>query len=278
MALRIFGIPATRAPVVAVLTRGPTEWAHVGRWDLERGTFESGAWLHGVLYPQRCDLSPDGRWLAYFTHHPSAQWELGWTYEAISRLPWLTALAAWATDGTWSHGIEFTEDADRWEPSDPDHGDVAPLRGRFGLLHRRVYAFPVERGRGWAETADSPPRDQEHDFWDERRAERLVMEKARPTDPEVRLTVRGFYAAFRTALPGRPHDADYVVDWGEESHALERVQWADWDERGRLLAATTEDRLRILDGPPDAMRVIEEVDLGWLSPDPKPAPPEASSW
>lgn len=54
-ALRIFGIPATHAPVVAILTRGPTEWAHVGRWDLERGTFESGAWLHGVL------LSPDPR-------------------------------------------------------------------------------------------------------------------------------------------------------------------------------------------------------------------------
>jgi hypothetical protein len=49
---------------VAVLRRGPS---HVGRWDLARGTYEPGAWIRANLYPQRCDLSPDGRWLCYFT-------------------------------------------------------------------------------------------------------------------------------------------------------------------------------------------------------------------
>ena len=50
---RIYGIVAQDAPVVAVFRRGPTEWAHIGRWDLERGCYEPGAWLHGRLFPRR---------------------------------------------------------------------------------------------------------------------------------------------------------------------------------------------------------------------------------
>jgi hypothetical protein len=45
--------------------------------------------------PATGDLSPDGRWFAYFALKASADWELGATYIAISRLPWLTALAGW---------------------------------------------------------------------------------------------------------------------------------------------------------------------------------------
>jgi hypothetical protein len=33
----------------------------VGRWDLARDRYQPGA-LRGRVYPQRCDLSPDGRW------------------------------------------------------------------------------------------------------------------------------------------------------------------------------------------------------------------------
>ena len=92
MGPRIFGIVALQAPVVAVIRRGPTDWMHVSRWDLEAPAYEPGAWLRGTIYPQRCDLSPDGRWFAYFALKASAEWELGATYIVISRLPWVTAL------------------------------------------------------------------------------------------------------------------------------------------------------------------------------------------
>ena len=52
MGPRIFGIPATGSPVVAVLRRGPSDWCHVGRWDdywfgmLNRGVIPMGsAWF-----------------------------------------------------------------------------------------------------------------------------------------------------------------------------------------------------------------------------------------
>src|SRR5215218_9709560 len=143
---RLFGIPATRAPVVAVIRRGPSGWCHVGRWDTVALTYEAGSWMHGVLYPQRCDLSPDGRWLSYFVLKSSAHWAPGATYHAISRLPWLAALAAWGTDGTWTRGLAFVAPgAAAFPAGPPETGDVRPLLQRFGLDHRRPAAYAVER-------------------------------------------------------------------------------------------------------------------------------------
>lgn len=85
---RLFGIPARDVPVVAVLRRGPSAWAQVGRWDVGvTPSYQPGSWLRGTLYPQRCDLSPDGRYLSYFTLRPHADWAPGPTYLAVSRLP-----------------------------------------------------------------------------------------------------------------------------------------------------------------------------------------------
>ena len=104
---RIYGIPATEAPIVAIVSRGPTEWSHVGRWDLDAPRYDAGAWLHGRLFPRRSDVSPDGRYLCYFAHKPGVQWAHGETYVAVSRLPWLTALHAFGTGGTWTRGYHF---------------------------------------------------------------------------------------------------------------------------------------------------------------------------
>jgi hypothetical protein len=108
---RIYCIPATEAPVVAVFRRGPSRWAHVGRWDLESRKYEAGAWLSGRIFPRRSDLSPDGRLLCYFAHKPGASWEHGEAYVALSRLPWLTALHAFATCGTWTRGYYGVDQA-----------------------------------------------------------------------------------------------------------------------------------------------------------------------
>ena len=79
MGPRLFGIPAREASIVAVIRRGPSEWSHVSRWDPSTGELTPGAWLHGTIYPQRTDLSPDGRWLVAFILKGNARWEVrGW--------------------------------------------------------------------------------------------------------------------------------------------------------------------------------------------------------
>jgi len=199
-----------------------------------------------TIYPQRCDLSPDGRWLAYFALKTSARWELGTTYIAISRLPWLTALAAWRIGSTWTRGMQFVEDRSVWDVDEPHLGDLQPVRRRFGLRLSSAAAFAVERRRGWTETTDTPPRG-EHDPWDELRGDRIAMEKARPdSNASTRLTVRGTYAPIRE-LHGIRTDVRYEVHTGDQARYLEGVQWADWDPRGRLLVATVDGRLQIRD-------------------------------
>jgi hypothetical protein len=265
---RLFGIPARDGHVVAVLRRGPSGWSHVGRWDVDTLTYESGAWLHGTLYPQRCDVSPDGRWLCYFALKAGGTWSAGSTYLAVSRLPWLTALAAWGTDGTWTRGLHFVDDRESWPVEAPDEGDAAPLRERHGLAYTRPASFAVERRNGWTETDGTPPQGAK-DVWDEKRAERIVMQRSSPRDGRM-LTVRGGQAAFRSGPAGWWQRALYALD----DEPLEDVQWADWSADGRLLVATVDGRLQVRDGS----AVSGEVDLAALTPDPQPPPPLATRW
>ena len=265
---RLFGIPARDADVVAVVRRGPSAWCALGRWDVAAGTYEQGAWLRATLYPQRCDLSPDGRWFCAFVLDPGAEWEAGWTYLSVSRLPWLRSLVAWGTDGTWTRGVHLVDDVGVWEVGEPDVGDAAPLRARYGLAQTRAASFAVERRNGWAETPESEPR-AEHDVWDEKRAERVVVGKERGGRL---LTARGGYAAHRSMDRRWYGPPDYRLD-GEP---LADVQWADWSRDGRLLVATTDGRLQARDVGTGAVHDV--ADLAALAPDPQPAPPVASTW
>jgi len=279
MGPRIFCIPALRAPVVAIIRRGPSSWMHVSRWDLEKLEYEPGAWLRGTIYPQRCGVSPDGRGFVCFSLKAPAEWDLGPAYIAISRLLRLTALAAWGIGSTWTRGMQFLEDASVWQVEEPDVGDLGAVRGWFGLLMSRADSFAVERRRGWTETADTPPRAAD-DAWDERRGDRIVMQKIRPSsNGSERLTVRGTYAAIRE-LHGVRTDVRYELHRADGPTHLDGVQWADWDGRGRLLVATDDGRLQIrsvasTSGP----GIVEwEADENALAPDPTPPPPEAAVW
>jgi hypothetical protein len=280
---RLFGITARDADVVAVLRRGPSDWAQVGRWDVGRTSYQPGSWLRGRLYPQRCDLSPDGRYLCYFALAGRADWPPGATYIAVSRLPWLTALVAWGTSGTWTRGGHFVDDRSTWELGTPGAGDDAPLRGRHGLALTQVVSFAVERRRGWVETPDSEPRSAT-DSWDERRAEGVRVGRPRPGSPEGSgraspwLVAGGGVAAHRSS-PGWYEPPVYELregPGGPVQSRLDDVQWADWSRDGRLLVATTQGRLQIRDGA--SLEVTWEEDLAVMEPDPQPPPAEAGTW
>jgi hypothetical protein len=204
---RIYCIPATAAPIVAVFRRGPTIWSHVGRWDLRERRYEPGAWLGGRIFPRRSDLSPDGRLLCYFAHKPSATWEHGEAYVALSKLPWLTALHAFPTCGTWTRGYYFTETEDSEQPED------TKLPIPYGLRSISVVQFANERRRGWEEATDSPQRSP-RDAWDERRNARI----------QNRDTVRRRPVSLRTEpYPGASMGEAMVSVWNNRLIARRRT-------------------------------------------------------
>jgi hypothetical protein len=185
---------------------------------------------------------------------PSATWELGWTYVAISRLPQLTALAAWGTDGTWTRGIHFVDDASVCEVSEPEHGSL-PLDLGAGIEVTRAASYAVERRRGWVEAPGSPVRAEE-DPWDQRRAHELRMQKEWPGGG-VRLEVHGGYAALRTKV----FSSEITYRVGDVE--LPGVQWADCSRDGRLLVATVDGRLetRAEDDWTRAATVVADLSL-----------------
>lgn len=274
---RIYCIPATAAPVVAVFRRGPSEWWHIGRWRLDEPGLESGAWFRGHLYPRRCDLSPDGRWLWYFALDPGASWEAGETYGAISRLPWLTALAVWPSCGTWTRGFHFVEGRRaKWEIGEPERGDVKACRKRYGIRAVQPVQFAVERRRGWNEPPGAPaPVDG--DLWDQQRNARLAK---RQPNGDLELVVES------VGWPGAEWGGDaieglkvaYWLESRDDLCPLEDVQWADWDNEGRLLVATRRGALQIQRLFGFEAEVEFERDLSFLEPDPAPAPAWARRW
>jgi hypothetical protein len=268
---RIYCIPATSAPVVAVLRRGPTEWSHAGRWELREMRYEPGAWLHGRIFPRRSDLSPDGRFLCYFAQKPGADWEHGETYVAVSKLPWLAALHAFGTCGTWTRGYHFTG------PDAGEHPEAARLPIPFGLRSTPAVQFATERRRGWEEAPDSPLRDPK-DLWDQRRNAR--MRKPRPGGGGVlcleSLGVAGGEFGVDQAVDGLR--VAYSLEADGEIQLLEDIQWADWDLEGRLLVATRSGSLQIRRLEGDRSEILFDEDLSGLEPNPAPAPAWARRW
>jgi hypothetical protein len=267
---RIYGIPALKAPIVAVFRRGPTNWSSVGRWDLEKGRYEHGAWIGGRVFPRRSDLSPDGRLLCYFAHKPSAGWEHGEAYVAISKLPWLTALHAFGTCGTWTRGYYFSDDPDDSERERP----ALPIPYRLRSIP--IIQFASERRRGWEEAPDSPQRAA-GDTWDERRNARL--QKWQPGGDRLLCVESVGHAGgewAKQAVDGLR--VVYSLQDGGEVQLLDRLQWADWDRDGRLLVATRTGRLQVWRLDRGATNVVFDEDLSLLEPDPVAAPTWAQRW
>ena len=108
MPCRLFVIPARAAPVAIILRRGPTNWYQVIAWDTDRDVFTSGAWFKGRIYEERCDVSPDGKLFLYFCHGGRARAGYTDSWTAVSRPPWLHALALWPWGTTYGGGGRFT--------------------------------------------------------------------------------------------------------------------------------------------------------------------------
>jgi hypothetical protein len=108
---RLFVITASGAPKAVILRRGPSDWYHLICWDMEHDKFLDGAWLHGRIYEEKCDLSSDGNLFVYFAHKNVIIGDQKTdSYTAVSRPPWLHALVIWPQGTTYGGGGRFRGD------------------------------------------------------------------------------------------------------------------------------------------------------------------------
>ncbi|RUL87003.1 hypothetical protein [Tautonia sociabilis] len=105
---RVHVLLARRAPVGVVIRRGPSKRVCTILWDRRRDEFRLGQWLKGRIYERRSDLSPDGSHLIYFAMNGRWDSEAKGSWTAISRAPYLKAVALFPKGDCWHGGGLFT--------------------------------------------------------------------------------------------------------------------------------------------------------------------------
>jgi hypothetical protein len=276
---RLYVLVATHAPVALVVRRGPSIWWHLLRWDLDRLTLEPGAWLKGTLYPRRSDISPDGRLFGYFALRSSPPpWD---TYFAVAKLPWLTALAAWRTSGTWTGGCEFDRHGrltiEGCLYSEPFHGHY-PKTTLQGLRTDWVGRdLRNELKRGWQVLADDQGAPARAALPAAVRPT-LLIRRPQPGNGGAALILAHAGVDFaRPSIEGA--QVHYLREAGDgRITPLPEAAWADWDHHGRLLMATAGGVVCIEEPQGGGWARIWSQDLRDLAPAPVAAPDWAQKW
>jgi hypothetical protein len=142
----LYGILARDGRSVAVFRRGPSRAVLLLRWWLHSDTIEEGQWFRGRVHEHDCDLSPDGEYLVYFAAKHKGPFG---TWTAISRPPFLTALALWPVGDTWNGGGIFLGPrevglAHRATQMELAPGFALPKNWRVGQLPHPTFNFTVD--------------------------------------------------------------------------------------------------------------------------------------
>lgn len=240
---RLFLLFARNNPTAVIFRRGPSHWVQLIRWNTAEDVFEYGQWFRGRLYERRSDLSPDGSLLIYFAQKINGRTledkEYTYAWTAISRPPYLSALALWPKGDCWHGGGSFWDNATVELNHKPDRKAAHPKHEPRGLqvkLRRNVsgeddpiYSERLERD-GW-----HLKQQWEVEFGGKWHLYHTVA-------PEVREKARN-----GTTLAIRLTRSITELDYSEEFAVIDQrgsicipidgASWVDWDQRGRLIIA-----------------------------------------
>jgi hypothetical protein len=111
---RIHVLLASAAPIGLVIRRGPSKCVATLLWNRDTDEFQLGQWLKGRIYERRSDLSPDGKYFLYFAMNGKWQTEARGSWTAISRAPYLKALALFPKGDCWNGGGLWTGSRMYW--------------------------------------------------------------------------------------------------------------------------------------------------------------------
>lgn len=285
---RLYVVCATKAPVAVIFRRGPSKQVQLIKWNLKTNRFDYGQWFKGRIYERRCDLSPSGDMLIYLAANQKKPY-YAWT--AISKPPYLTALALWPNVGTWGGGGLFLSER---------HIAVNVAKLELAEGFRMTSSIHCERfgsnpGRG--EDASIHHAVLLKQGWQ-------LLDFGNMGKPDYKANVTWFYA--RPEIYAKPqgryqlhmltkgihqrNDSWYWVDYEIHNEAdevvvsLPHLDWADWGLAGNLLFAkdgklfslSKASFKRFADHGLEAARLL--VDLNGQKFYEKVAPYRATTW
>jgi len=311
---RLYGILARDEPRAILFRRGPYWRIQLICWDTSTDKFEPGQWFKGRIHERRCDLSPDGRLLVYFAFTANRSkrpdYDSG-TWTAVSRPPYLTALARWLNHGTYDGGGLFLENtvlgldnaggySPRWHrgPSEPTLPiKVTNLNLRFG--EDNLLEAIRDKRDGWkviqglditdpgAPTQPPPiplaiergepiPEDylKALSRWLEKECVRkeLMTDKSRIVEKRMN--------SFRLRKEVRRERAELVQKYELAGSSLDlgKVEWADWDQGQRLVFARRGCIFAVRPGHGRSPKIHQLADFNSNRFQPLKAPQWALEW
>lgn len=111
---RLHILLARDSPIGLIIRRGPSKQTATILWDRTNDRFKIGQWLKGRIYERRCGLSPDGKHFIYFALTGKWTTEVEGAYTAISKAPFLQAIALYAKGDTWNGGGLWLSNQEFW--------------------------------------------------------------------------------------------------------------------------------------------------------------------
>lgn len=144
---RVHPILARNAQTALILRRGPSKSVCTIHWDRTNDQFTLGQWLRGRIYERRSDLSPDGKHFLYFAMNGKWGGPVQGAWTAISRAPYLKALALWPWGDCWNGGGLFVSDHEFWR-NVGFHGSATDIVGNLPGHFTELEACPLDNNYG----------------------------------------------------------------------------------------------------------------------------------
>ncbi len=295
---RLCVLLARESDVAVILRCGPSKQVLVIRWHRTTDAFFPGQWFKGRIYEHQCDLSPSGERLLYYAATYKPPFDC-WT--AVSRPPFLTALALWPRGVTFAGGGQFQTESKVLLSLHPEAIEpVEPFR-----LPNSIFVDRWERRPEWGVPGYLQEATLQRDGWSLADPGKAVGRNApswwRFDPPEVwakrnpasgtlalRIRLHGYY---REEGPSRVTDSAVVSESGTVLD-LGETDWVDWDRNGDLLysqgpflyrrrleAGTLTDARCLLDAAGFRFRPLEPTPQArdWFEPLGLEAAPEPAS-
>lgn len=282
--VRLYVLLARKSPLAVIFRRGPSAQVLTLMWDTSDDTIRRGQWFRGRIYERRCDLSPSGEKLIYFAakHRPPYG-----TWTAVSRPPYLTALALWPKGDAWGGGGLFTNER-TIELNHP--ASQCALAPEF-RLPKSISVVPHGKHSGAGEDDPLLRARLMRDGWKLIDESEIRQESWRAAvtwtfpRPQVWKKTRGRWTLQMRLLGMHERDgAWYVLEHrlldsdGATLVDFGRSDWADWARDGDVLLARDGRVYRVpmrANGPGEPREV---ADLRPLRFENVAAPPGAKKW
>jgi len=254
-------------------------------WDTKTHDFRMGQWFKGRIYEHRCDLSPSGEKLIYFAAKHRAPL---FTWTAVSRPPFLTALAMWPKGDAWGGGGLFK--TERTISLNHPKGQSALADGFKLPRSMSVEPCGAYSGRGEDDPIlsqrlrrDGWKLKQAAEGWENKPTSRIWYE---PSKKETWTRSRGVWTLEMSIVGIHERDGPWYVlrhrvmdTQGNVALDLGRSDWADWSQSGELLFAREGRIYRIAAADRSTFGVPEElIDLRNVKFEAIVPPPEATLW